>query len=401
VWLSSKDQLFLGIWISMIIVLIFSLVMARLTLDKIRFFRDSRPNRHQVGEIFDERFELTNHSKLKKIWIEVTDESKIGKSINSRVIANLEPNRVRIHNSSMRLMHRGIFTLGPTKITSGDTLGLFKAIKKIKASKKLVVYPHIYIIEKLSFINSSEQGGHQLHTFTTQATPQANGIREYTPGDPLNRVHWPFTIKHGRLMVKEFDADTQPNAWVILDACKGKHIREKNKAFALDNRFLFTKHKSADFQLNRDSFEYAVSIATTLINHLIEHSFSVGFTSVGQEIVNIQPEKGKRQLNKILVKLAVLNDDGDIEISSIFNKIKSNIPRGSTVILITGETLENIEKTIYTSALNRMRLVPILINTGSFRVSPQISSREISTKRSDQYLEICYGDNIRDQLHGM
>ena len=385
----------------MLIVLIYSFVTTLLSLHDIRFLRESRANRQHVGDIFEERFELTNQSNIKKIWIEVTDESKIGREINSRIISNLEPNRVRIHNSSMMLMQRGVFTLGPTKITSGDTLGLFESIKVFKAAKKLVVYPYIFQINKLSLHSSSEQGGQQLHTYTTQTTPQANGIREYVPGDPLNRVHWPLTVKHGRLMVKEFDEDTQPNAWIILDACEGRHIRNENIVFARDNRFLFTKRESAELKFDRDSFEYAIAIAATLVHYYIMHNFSVGFTSVGQQIVNIQPEKGKRQLNKILEKLAVMDDDGDIKISSVFNKIKANIPRGSTVILITGETMADMEKTIHTSALKKMKLIPILINTDSFKVPKEVTLRERSPKQSDQHLELFFGDNIRDKLQEM
>ena len=60
---------------------------------------------------------------------------------------------------------------------------------------------------------------------TTHPTPQAAGVREYSPGDPLSRVHWPTTVRRDKLMVKEFDEDSQSSVWLLLDAQKGKYFR--------------------------------------------------------------------------------------------------------------------------------------------------------------------------------
>ena len=105
------------------------------------------------------------------------------------------------------------------------------------------------------------------------------------------------------------------------------------------------------FQLPRDSFEYAVTIAASLTNYYLARDISVGLTTVGREFVSIPPEKGNRQLNKILEQLSIINDDGDLPIASIFEKQKANIPRGSSVVIITAVRIDEIESPIYTAKL--------------------------------------------------
>jgi len=394
----SKDPLLLGLWTSIIVIFLLSFFTALISLKNLDQMRTSRIRRQQVGGIFEERFEIKNKSKLRKFWIEITDESLLGNAINSRIIANLKPNQFRIHNSSILLLKRGVFSLGPTILNSGDPLGLFKSSITIPSKKSIVVYPHLIDIQKFSVYPSSEEGGRHLQIHTAQTTPQASGIREYQPGDPLNRVHWPYTMKHGKLMVKEFDEETQSNAWILLDVQKNKHRREKLITYSYNNRFLSIKRKAVHFQLSRDSFEYAVTIAATLANYYIEQNIAVGLTSVGREIVNVQPDKGNRQLSKILGKLAVINDDGNIPITSIFEKQKSNIPKGSSVIVITAVDLSEIESPMHIAKLKRIKLLPIWINVNSFihddrRVS--IGHPAIGDKR---YLEINYGDDIAKKL---
>ena len=361
--------------------------------------RTSRIKRQQVGGVFEERFEIKNNSKIRKFWIEITDASLLGNAINSRIIANLKPNQFRIHNSSILLLKRGVFPLGPTILCSGDTLGLFKSILTIPSKKSIVVYPHLIDIQKFSVYPSSEEGGGHLQIHTAQTTPQASGIREYQPGDPLNRVHWPYTMKHGNLMVKEFYEETQSNAWILLDVQQNKHRREKLITYSYNNRFIYMKRKAVHFQLSCDSFEYAVSIAATLANYYIKQNIAVGLTSVGQEIVNIQPDKGNRQLSKILGKLAIVNDDGNIPITSIFEKQKSNIPKGSSVIVITAVNLNEIESPMHIAKLKRIKLLPIWINVNSFiHEDRRVAIVHPPAFGDKKYLEINYGDDIAKKL---
>jgi uncharacterized protein (DUF58 family) len=43
------------------------------------------------------------------------------------------------------------------------------------------------------------------------------GVRDYTAGDPFNRIHWPASAKSGRLMVRKNEYTSQQNLTVILN----------------------------------------------------------------------------------------------------------------------------------------------------------------------------------------
>jgi uncharacterized protein (DUF58 family) len=43
------------------------------------------------------------------------------------------------------------------------------------------------------------------------------GVRDYVPGDPVRRVHWPTTARRGDLVVKEVEEPGAPRLIVALD----------------------------------------------------------------------------------------------------------------------------------------------------------------------------------------
>ena len=43
------------------------------------------------------------------------------------------------------------------------------------------------------------------------------GVRDYVPGDPVRRVHWPTTARRGNLVVKEVEEPAAPRLVVVLD----------------------------------------------------------------------------------------------------------------------------------------------------------------------------------------
>src|SRR5207247_206785 len=52
------------------------------------------------------------------------------------------------------------------------------------------------------------------------------GIREYQPGDAMNRIHWPSSVRHRRLHVKEFELDKTADLWLYLDLDERWHSGE-------------------------------------------------------------------------------------------------------------------------------------------------------------------------------
>ncbi|MGH9264429.1 MAG: DUF58 domain-containing protein [Acidimicrobiales bacterium] len=58
------------------------------------------------------------------------------------------------------------------------------------------------------------------------------GVRDYVPGDPVRRVHWPTTARRGDLVVKEVEEPGAPRLIVVLDLGGGGLAGEQAAARA-------------------------------------------------------------------------------------------------------------------------------------------------------------------------
>ncbi len=131
--------------------LLINWIMSRLSLRGIRINRTARSLRSQVGQVFEERFEIQNTSRLPCIWIEVRDRSPVPGSRGSHVLTLIGGRESRTYLSRTRLVERGIFPLGPTELISGDLFGFFPARRIIPSRDSVLVYP--LMVDVQSFPN--------------------------------------------------------------------------------------------------------------------------------------------------------------------------------------------------------------------------------------------------------
>jgi uncharacterized protein (DUF58 family) len=208
-------------------------------------------------------------------------------------------------------------------------------------------------------------------------TPYAAGVREYVPGDTLKRIHWPSSARKQTLIVKEFEKDPLAEVWIFLDARKSAHIRSDESGLADLHQIWWVRYKKA-FRLPPDTAEYSISIAASIARFFIRQKREVGLVSAGQTYSVLPAERGDRQLGKILETLAVLRPEGDLPLWALVNAQVGHLARGSTVVLITPETDQQIVN--ITMELIHRGLIPvlILINPASFGGSQDV---EIITKQ--------------------
>jgi uncharacterized protein (DUF58 family) len=319
-----------------------SWLWAALALRGIQVRRTVRTLRAQVGHIFQERFEVQNSSVLPRMWLEVRDQSALPGSQGSRVLTMLRGRQERSYLARVRLVQRGVFPLGPTILASGDLFGLFPVKRTVPSDGSLLVYPMMVQVHTFPSPPGLLPGGEALRRRTPQVTPNAAGVREYVPGDSLNRIHWLTTARRERLMVKEFELDPLAKVWVFLDAAREVQFALPYSLSALALDVLW--HPSTDVTLPPSTEEYAVSIAASLARYFLQRGREVGLVSCGrsQSPAVLPPDRGGRQLGKILEALALLRSEGDLPISALATAEAQHLPRGSTVILITPSVQEEL-----------------------------------------------------------
>lgn len=103
--------------------------------------------------------------------------------------------------------------------------------------------------------------------------------REYAQGDDLRHVNWKLFARSNRLYVKQFDAETNMNLYLLLDVSGSMDCRSKGIS----------------------KLEYGSALAAALAHLAIKQHDAVGLVLFADEVVaHLPPRARPHQLNEIL-----------------------------------------------------------------------------------------------------
>lgn len=361
--------------------------------------RTARGLRQQLGQVLEERFEVVNTTRWMRLWVQVEDASDLPWTSGSRVITQLGKRENRNYSAYTLLTRRGQFHLGPTYLYSGDPIGLFGIRKKIDHSQVLLVLPYLVHLQYFPFPPGYLPGGRALRRKSPEVTPHAAGVREYAPGDSLNRIHWPITARRDKFMVKEFEQDPQADVWIFLDGERGVqaarpapvHPQRVDRIWMLGRKYQVT--------LPPDTFEYAVSIAASISSYFIRRGEAVGMSCIGQVATNIPPEKGERQLGKILETLAFLQPEGSLPLLGLVDAEAQRLQRGSTVVLITASGQDSVIIAVEMLIRRNLKPVVVLVNGQSFGGYLNVDRIQLALRaRNVPVTTVAQGEDIKFRL---
>ena len=363
-------------------------LMTTLSLRGIKVERRARAMRGTVGDIFEEHYEITNTSKMPKLWLEVVNETSIPHASGSRVLTLLRGRQKRSYTSRTWLTGRGGFALGPTRITSGDPFGIFRATRTYPADSSLVVLPMLFNVNHFISPPGLLPGGKAIRRKSIDITPHAAGVREYVPGDPMKRIHWPTSIRRDQLMVKEFEQDPQAEVWLFLDTHKTAHFAKPGESYEappVDDLFLLRRRK---VKLPPSTLEYSISITASLAHYFIGQRRSVGLvTASGRTYKIIPAERSERQEAKILEELAFLQAESTFTLPSLVTAQMGQLPQGSSAILVTPTIWS--ELLLGVDSLQRRSLRPVVVLLMSQSFGSRASNEDLAKSLSERNVPIC------------
>jgi len=316
---------------------VFSFFYAVYTISTFRLERKLITPRTQVGRIAEERFLVHNTGRFAKIWIEVRDESELKSHRVSRVLNALHAGVRWSWSARTVCRRRGRFRLGPITTVSGDPFGMFVFERRLPNTTTAITI-HPAAVDLLTFATPVGQlpGGEAVRRRTHHTTTNVAGTREYAPGDSFNRIHWPSTARIERLIVKEFELDPTADVWIFLDmerSVQAGHWQED----AWDMRDLsqlgFGEHKA--MRLPPTTEEYIVAMAASIAKYFLRKQRAVGFIAYGHQHELVQPDRGERQLNRLLEVLAVLRAEGTIHFGHVLGVQSARLGRNNTLVAIT------------------------------------------------------------------
>ena len=275
-----------------------------------------RPHdRLQVGHHFEERITVANRTWFSKLWLEVEDLSDLPGHQARRVIG-LAPRAKKSWRVASECTRRGLFDVGPVRVTTSDLLGIFRRSRTYGAPQPVLVYPRAEELPKFWAPPALLAGDSRTRRPAYSITPNAASVREYQPGDGFSRIHWRSTARTGELMVKLFELDPASDVWIVLDL-----------------------HRNVQAGEGEDSTEeHGVRIAASIARFFLLNNRSVGLVASGRQFHLAEPERGIGQFARILEALALANAQGDVPLAGLLNHEGRRFGRRTTIVVITPST---------------------------------------------------------------
>ena len=396
--LTTNAPVYLRLLYLSIFTLVGSWLWVRISLSGVQIKRRSRSLRANVGDIYDENFEIENTNRMPCPWLAIENQTELPAASGSRLLVSIKRGEKRSYLARTWLTQRGAFPLGPTTLTAHDPLGIFKRSKSFPATAELVVLPLLVPISAFPAPPGLLPGGKVLRHKSMGITPHAAGIREYAPGDALRRIHWASSARRQQLMVKEFEEDPQAEVWLFLDAQAEAQasLPDEGLARRWDGWML---GKRPDFELPPSTLEYGVTIAASLAHYFIRERRAVGLITAGQTNISIPADRSTRQEEKILETLAFVKAGHNLPIESLVRAQAGQLLGGSSATIITPSVRPELILAI--DELQRRHLHPIVVLLDAVSFGGAEGSKSLETKLKNigvPVFRISYGAELGSTL---
>ena len=163
--------------------------------------------------------------------------------------------------------------------------------------------------------------------------------REYVPGDDLRHVDWKVWARQDRLVVKQFEEDTNLRCTMVVDVSHS--MQYGNGA------------------LNK--FEYAATIAASLSYLVLQQQDAVGCITFDDRIRMRIPIRSKRNhIHSVIDSLDTQSPSDKTDMYAVMREIAETVPRRGMIMLIS-DLLGDIEGTIKGLKLLRQRGHDVLV----------------------------------------
>jgi len=286
-------------------------VWARALARGVRLTRELRFGWAQVGDRLEERFTLSNTSWLPALWVEIADHSTLpghAASIATGVDGTSE-NRWIVKSVCAR---RGAYTLGPTTLRTGDPFGIYSVTIENPATTNMMVMPPIVPLPRIEIAPGGRAGEGARRTAALERAISAQGIREYTPGDRLNAIHWRASAHHDSLLVRLFDSTPTSDWWILLDLNARAQIGEGQNS----------------------TLEHAIILTASLADRGLRAGRAVGLGAFTDNLVWLPPHAGETRRWEILRALA-LASPGARSLAELLAQMHASFKQRTSLIIIT------------------------------------------------------------------
>ena len=291
----------------------------------LEFGRETTPTAWE-GENGTLIYTAKNPSNVARYFLSVHDELPpwITPETEEPPLFNIAANDAERIAHHVKFLKRGVFTTSAFEVVALDPLGVFAFTHKVSSEGEVVVYPTPQQMQEISFAGAGRFGWQEMVSVALRGSSvEPDGVRMYSPGDPLRRIHWRQTARTGRLTVIEFEEPQATSIALLLDCERGTEIGRETAT----------------------TFEYAVNAAASLAYQAVQESAEfrlfvpegLDTTPLLRGIYGSVAEQGggQDQLFRILEALARVNAESPQGITSLFGEVAARVSQGTVLIVLT------------------------------------------------------------------
>jgi uncharacterized protein (DUF58 family) len=294
-----------------------------------------------VGDSVPEQLMVINKSRFPTVWVEITDDTNM-QVAPIRLVSDVGSQNTRRRHPIHLFKRRGLYTLGPTRLRTGDPFGIYSLTLHDQHSSTILVTPPQLPLTQLRIAPGGWAGDRQRRRSALVREISDAGVRNYVPGDSLRQIHWRASAHHDSLIVRQLEAATSEDWWIFVD---------------LD--------ATVQAGTGQDStLELSVVLAASLVTRGIKEHRRVGLAMVGLELTWLEPRSDPAHRWRILRALAMA-EAGNRSLADLMTLRQGRAAQTATLIVITPT---NNPAWVATAGLPRRdnRMTALLINPGDF-----------------------------------
>lgn len=215
---------------------------------------------------------------------------------------------------------RGLWHIEEASLKIGDLLGFHQKYLEVPLNIPVVILPLKRNLKDVILPYAGLYGPFSVKRWIIDDPLMIRGIREYTGSESQRHIHWGSSLRHDKLMVKQFDFTQEKSALVYLNL-------ESTKPFWQDPKI--------------DAIEEAIVLSRSVMEALSKEKISYGFASNAYNPSGSQrgyyypPGLARGNLNKYLEILGKMNTVISMLLEDALKGIARNRGVFQTFILIT------------------------------------------------------------------
>jgi uncharacterized protein (DUF58 family) len=270
----------------------------------------------KAGERLPMRMELNNTGSTRKQLLLIRDTLPSGLQADGsseRYVTDVLPGETVAIEYPMIARRRGVYPLGWAELVCSDPLGLYTHRREVEAEATLIVHPRPVPLPKVKPPSGGRQFTSRVRARQRGDGTDFRGVREYTPGDDLRRVHWKQTAKRQKLTIVEYESGEANSVGIILDLSPTYHTGVEDES----------------------TLEYGVTLAASVASQALKRGAEVAFVAEGARSYSIRSLVGSQDETAAMDALARVRADAQISFAESLADVERWLAPGAGVVIIS------------------------------------------------------------------